>query len=153
MMDLSTPPGDAGEQSAGRADRVDVNRHAANIVRWRELSRERNQALATRRRRRRTAQPTGPAGGDGAAGERRERRRYPWWIEVPALIVIAFVVTFLIQTFIARVYYVPSASMEPTLHGTPHGVDRILAYKLGYDFGSPSQGDVVVFAGPPSWTP
>ncbi|TSE00187.1 signal peptidase I [Skermania sp. ID1734] len=62
------------------------------------------------------------------------------------------VLSFLLQTFIARVYLIPSESMEPTLHGCAGCTnDRILVEKLSYDFGDPQPGDVVVFLGPPSW--
>ena len=64
---------------------------------------------------------------------------------------MAFALTFLIQTFVAKVYYVPSGSMEQTIHGVPHGGDRILANKIVYDFRDPEQGDVVVFKGPDTW--
>lgn len=83
----------------------------------------------------------------------RPRKKRPFWVELPILIVIAFGLTFLIQTFVAKVYYVPSGSMEQTLHGVSSGGDRILANKVVYDFGQPEPGDVVVFSGPPSWTP
>ena len=82
-----------------------------------------------------------------------QKKRRPFWIELPILILIAFGLTFLIQTFIAKVYYVPSGSMEQTLHGVASGGDRILANKIVYDFRDPAQGDVVVFAGPPTWVP
>ena len=89
----------------------------------------------------------------GAAAAGPQKKRRPFWIELPILILIAFGLTFLIQTFIAKVYYVPSGSMEQTLHGVASGGDRILANKVVYDFRDPAQGDVVVFAGPPSWVP
>lgn len=72
---------------------------------------------------------------------------------MPVLIVVAFALTFLIQTFIAKVYYVPSGSMEQTLHGVESGGDRILANKVVYHFRDPQQGDVVVFKGPDTWAP
>lgn len=60
--------------------------------------------------------------------------------------------TFLIQTFLARVYVIPSASMEPTLHGcTGCTNDRVLVDKVVYRFSDPRPGDVVVFRGPDSW--
>jgi signal peptidase I len=93
---------------------------------------------------------------DPAADEpqaRPPKKKRPFWVELPILIVIAFGLTFLIQTFIAKVYYVPSGSMEQTLHGASSGGDRILANKIVYDFGDPQPGDVVVFSGPPSWAP
>lgn len=142
---------DAGRDdhdSRSAADQVAVDRHAANVLRWRELSQARNEK---RRARDEGRDEQGAARAAGAAAAKRKQR--PWWVELPILIVVAFLLTFLIQTFVARVYYVPSGSMEPTLHGVEHGGDRILAYKLGYDFGSPKQGDVVVFKGPPTWTP
>jgi signal peptidase I len=90
-----------------------------------------------------------------AASERgrRQRKKWPFWVELPVLILIAFGLTFLIQTFIAKVYYVPSGSMEQTLHGSSSGGDRILANKIVYDFRDPEPGDVIVFSGPPTWVP
>ncbi len=90
-----------------------------------------------------------------ARWRRRSRRRTkpnrPFWVELPILLVIAFALTFLIQTFVAKVYYVPSGSMEQTLHGVTSGGDRILASKITYDFHDPRPGDVVVFKGPDTW--
>jgi signal peptidase I len=75
-----------------------------------------------------------------------------FWVELPILIVIALVLTFLIQTFLARVYVIPSGSMEQTLNGcTGCTGDRILVDKVTYDFSDPQPGDVVVFKGPPGW--
>ena len=55
--------------------------------------------------------------------------------------VIAFVVALLIKTFLLQAFYIPSASMEPTL---VEG-DRVLVEKLSYRWGEPERGDVVVF--------
>ena len=66
--------------------------------------------------------------------------------------VVALVLTFLIQTFLAKVYVIPSGSMETTLHGcTGCNNDRVLVDKVTYRFGEPTPGDVVVFRGPDSW--
>lgn len=87
----------------------------------------------------------------------RHRRRKPerkgsFWRELPILVLTALVLTFLIQTFLARVYVIPSASMEPTLHGcTGCTNDRVLVDKVTYRFGDPRPGDVIVFRGPDSW--
>ena len=68
------------------------------------------------------------------------------------LITIAVVLYYLMLTFVARPYLIPSESMEPTLHGCTGCVgDRIMVDKLSYRFGSPEPGDVIVFKGPPSW--
>ena len=66
--------------------------------------------------------------------------------------VVALVLTFLIQTFLAKVYVIPSGSMETTLHGcTGCNNDRVLVDKVTYRFGDPEPGDVVVFRGPETW--
>jgi len=104
--------------------RPDDAGHAAAVSRWRQQSSKRNR-----------------------------KAKRPFWVELPILIVVAFALTFVIQTFIAKVYYVPSGSMEQTLHGVSSGGDRILASKIVYDFRDPRQGDVVVFKGPDTWAP
>jgi signal peptidase I len=96
------------------------------------------------------------AGGNPEAGRARHRKRPPkkgsFWRELPILILTALVLTFLIQTFLARVYVIPSQSMETTLHGcTGCTNDRVLVDKLTYRFTEPHPGDVVVFKGPDSW--
>ncbi|WP_425570786.1 signal peptidase I [Pseudonocardia adelaidensis] len=81
------------------------------------------------------------------------RRRPTFWKELPILIVVALVLTFLIQTFLAKVYVIPSGSMETTLHGcTGCNNDRVLVDKVTYRFRDPAPGDVVVFRGPDSWS-
>ena len=65
---------------------------------------------------------------------------------------MALLLTFLIQTFLAKVYVIPSGSMETTLHGcTGCNNDRVLVDKVTYRFSDPRPGDVVVFRGPDSW--
>jgi signal peptidase I len=67
--------------------------------------------------------------------------------------VVALVLTFLIQTFLAKVYVIPSGSMETTLHGCVGcNNDRVLVDKVTYRLSSPQPGDVVVFRGPESWS-
>ncbi len=81
------------------------------------------------------------------------RRRSAFWKELPILVVVALLLTFLIQTFIAKVYVIPSGSMETTLHGcTGCQNDRVLVDKITYRFSDPHPGDVVVFRGPDGWT-
>lgn len=64
----------------------------------------------------------------------------------------AVVLTALIQAFVARVYVIPSASMERTLHGcTGCENDRVLVDKVTYRFSDVSPGEVVVFRGPELW--
>lgn len=95
-----------------------------------------------------TAAPSEPGSEDDEAEpEKRSTLR-----EFATLAVIAVVLYYVMLTFVARPYLIPSESMEPTLHGcaTCTG-DRILVDKLTYRFSSPKPGDVIVFKGPPSW--
>jgi signal peptidase I len=98
-----------------------------------------------------------PRDGDGDSPSRRRRRarkgrKRPFWQELPILIGIALVLTILIQQFVAKVFLIPSPSMEATLHGcTGCFGDRIVVDRVTYDFTDPSPGDVVVFRGPPAW--
>jgi len=83
---------------------------------------------------------------------RQPHKKRSFWKELPILILIALLLTFVIQHFIARPYMIPSGSMEQTLHGcvgcTP---DRVLVDKMVYDFSEPEPGEVVVFRGPDTW--
>jgi signal peptidase I len=96
------------------------------------------------------AHTSGP-GRRGAEGGRKKRKG-SFWRELPLLVVVAIVLTFVIQTFVARIYVIPSASMEQTLHGCDGCAnDRVAVDKVTYRFGDPSPGDVVVFKGPQAW--
>ncbi len=83
---------------------------------------------------------------------REEEKSTPWYIEIPIIIVIALLISVGVQTFIGRVYLIPSESMEPTLHGCEGCTgDRIWVDKMTYRFTDIDAGDVVVFNGPDSW--
>ena len=72
--------------------------------------------------------------------------------EAAILVTIAIVLYYVMLTFVARPYLIPSESMEPTLHGCTGCVgDRIMVDKLTYRFSKPEPGDVIVFKGPPNW--
>jgi signal peptidase I len=66
-------------------------------------------------------------------------------IEWGLLIVGALVIALLIKTFLFQAFYIPSASMEPTLK--VH--DRVLVNKLSYHLHSVHRGDIIVFKAPP----
>ncbi len=84
-----------------------------------------------------------------------------FWKELPFLVLIALVLALLIKTFLVQAFYIPSASMEPTLQGGgafanaaatgKHPFDRVLVNKLVYDFRDPHRGEIVVFKKPPGW--
>ena len=93
---------------------------------------------------------------DGADGEPVELRRPPdpsLRGFVVSLIVLVLAVgalsIFVLRPFVAEPFYIPSASMEPTLHGCPGcEPDRVLVDKLSYRFRDPQRGEVVVFDRP-----
>ncbi|GAB3941071.1 signal peptidase I [Corynebacterium tapiri] len=87
-----------------------------------------------------------------AAQGTAEKKVLPWYIEFPIIIVTTMVIMVILQTFIGRVYLIPSASMEPTLHGCQGCTgDRIAVEKVSYYLSDPEPGDVVVFEGTDSW--
>jgi signal peptidase I len=64
------------------------------------------------------------------------------------------VLALLVKTFLVQAFFIPSGSMERTLHGCPGCTgDRVLVNKIPYWFGEPEAGDIVVFEGPESWSP
>ncbi|ERJ45768.1 signal peptidase [Corynebacterium pseudodiphtheriticum 090104] len=86
------------------------------------------------------------------SGAVEEKPRMPAWAETILTVLVVLVVVGLFQNFVGRQYVIPSASMEPTLHGCPECTDdRIFVEKVSYYFSEPQPGDVVVFEGTPSW--
>jgi len=75
------------------------------------------------------------------------------WAETAETGLIAVTVCLLIfRPFVMQAFFIPSASMEPTLLGNDDTKDRIMVNKLGYRFHKPQQGDVTVFLAPPEAT-
>jgi signal peptidase I len=91
--------------------------------------------------------PTEPAAGDTGTDESAKRRGGSFWKELPFLILIALVLALLIKTFLVQAFYIPSGSMENTLHVG----DRVLVNKLIYRIRDIHRGEIVVFKGPESW--
>ncbi|QDZ42834.1 signal peptidase I [Corynebacterium sp. sy039] len=80
------------------------------------------------------------------------QKQRPWYVELVIVVLCSLVFITLIQTFVGRIYMIPSQSMEPTLHGCTGCVgDRIFVEKISYRFSDPKPGDVVVFEGTDSW--
>lgn len=63
--------------------------------------------------------------------------------ELPVLLLVAFVLAFLLRTFVVQVFYIPSESMVPTLEVN----DRMVVEKLTYLVREPKRGEVIVFEG------
>jgi signal peptidase I len=92
----------------------------------------------------------GAARGPGAEGgpqvERDAKRRQtvgPLAIlrETVLLVALAILLAVVFKTFLVQAFYIPSASMTPTLEVS----DRVLVEKLSYRFGQVHDGDIVVF--------
>ena len=101
------------------------------------------------------AQPADPEPESSRAESTTQRSKHgSFWRELPVLLVIAIVLALLINTFLVKAFFIPSGSMEKTLHGCPGcSGDRVLVNKVVYRFHDPRPGDIVVFKGPESWAP
>ena len=91
--------------------------------------------------------PTAVADDDPPAREpdRKDRTEDSgFWRELPVLVLVALVVAILIKTFLVQAFYIPSASMEPTLQQG----DRVLVCRICTHFSAVHRGDVIVFSDP-----
>jgi signal peptidase I len=91
--------------------------------------------------------PTQPSSSTQPQTAERKRRPMPWWQELIALLATAFILALLVKTFFLQAFYIPSASMEPTLMTN----DKILVEKVSYWNGDIHRGDIVVFDDPGGW--
>ncbi|MHB8682649.1 MAG: signal peptidase I, partial [Acidimicrobiales bacterium] len=73
------------------------------------------------------------------------RRRTRWIVEWVIVLVVALLVALGVRAFVVQTFFIPSASMEPTLMIG----DRILVDKLSYHLHDVHRGDIVVFGRPP----
>jgi signal peptidase I len=64
--------------------------------------------------------------------------------ELPLLLGVAFVIAFLVKTFVAQAFFIPSESMVHTLEVG----DRVLVSRMSYKLHDPRRGDIVVFTSP-----
>ena len=64
--------------------------------------------------------------------------------ELPLLLGVAFVIAFLVKTFVAQAFFIPSESMVHTLEVG----DRVLVSRVSYHLHEPRRGDIVVFTSP-----
>jgi signal peptidase I len=91
-----------------------------------------------------------PAPAPGRKGNHRRRKpQRPFWLEAVVLLAIAMGIALIVHTFLFQAFYIPSGSMENTLHVG----DRVLVNRLSYKVGHVQRGQIVVFNGEDSWTP
>lgn len=83
---------------------------------------------------------------DPVDAESRRQARRRSLIEWGAILVIAVVAAIVLRTWVIQPYFIPSGSMEPTLHIG----DKVLVDKLSYHLHGLHRGDVVVFKKPAS---
>lgn len=69
-------------------------------------------------------------------------------IEWVAVLAGAVVVALLVRTFLFTTFWIPSASMEPTLMGAGRR-DRVVVNRLSYKLHDVNRGDIIVFKVPP----
>ena len=85
-------------------------------------------------------------------GRHPARRRWSLLRRGSSVLVIAVLGSMLIKAVLLQAFFIPSGSMEPTLHGCPgcYG-DRVLVNKLTNHIGGVHRGDIVVFRDPGGW--
>lgn len=83
--------------------------------------------------------------GPAVSKKRRRSNGRRQAIEWAILVAGALIIAILIKTFLFQAFYIPSASMDPTLKVD----DRVLVNKLSYHLHSVHRGDIVVFKAPP----
>jgi len=88
-------------------------------------------------------QPEDDPPGEPTAHKKKEsglRNAVEWVVIIGG----AFLVAFVVKTFLIQAFFIPSGSMLPTLHED----DRVLVNKLSYDLHDVHRGDLVVFERP-----
>ena len=76
------------------------------------------------------------------------RPRLSFWQELPILVAVAVGLAVLIKSFLFQAFFIPSGSMEKTLHGCPGcSGDRVMVNKVVYHLRDIKRGDIIVFDG------
>lgn len=84
-----------------------------------------------------------------SASGRRRKRQLPVWADTLVTMLVALLIAVLVKTFLFQPFYIPSASMNPTLVKD----DKILVSKLTPGVFQLHRGDVIVFQDPDDWIP
>lgn len=64
-----------------------------------------------------------------------------FWAELPVLVIVSLIIALTLKALVIQAFFIPSASMEPTLLIG----DRVLITKTAYLYREPQRGEVVVF--------
>ena len=93
---------------------------------------------------------TQPEGSRSSSSERSAKDKgshhLPLWQETILLLGVALVLAIAIKALFLQAFYIPSESMEPTLHKN----DRIMVNKISYHLHDVRRGDLIVFRRPPN---
>ena len=105
---------------------------------------------------------SGPAGPSTSLGDpaRPEPAASPaqraWSLvrEAAGILIASILVSLFVKTLVVQAFFVPSGSMEPTLHGCEGCFnDRVLVNKQTNLMGGVQRGDIVVFRDSDGWLP
>jgi signal peptidase I len=89
---------------------------------------------------------------DQVPGRRPAGHRWSLLQEIAGILLTAVLVSLVVKTLLVQAFFIPSGSMEPTLHGCDGCLgDRVLVNKLTDRMGGVRRGDVVVFHDPDGW--
>jgi len=66
------------------------------------------------------------------------------FVEIPALVLVAFLIAFTVKSVVVQAFYIPSESMVSTLLVG----DRVVVSRVSYRLHEPHRGDIVVFTSP-----
>jgi signal peptidase I len=90
-----------------------------------------------------------PDGSEDGTPSRVPGRTRRWLIRTGIIVMIAVIAAVLLRAFVVQPYYIPSESMEPTLHGCAGcNDDHVLVDKISYRAHDVRSGDIVVFHRP-----
>lgn len=82
----------------------------------------------------------------------RGSRRARTLVKLGIVVAVTVVAALVLRAYVVSPFYIPSESMEPTLHGCAGcSDDRVLVDKFSYRFHQPHVGDIVVFSRPPGF--
>ena len=85
-------------------------------------------------------------------GKHRIRSRWPFLGDVATMLTTVTVMSLIVKTFLIQAFFIPSGSMEPTLHGCTGCVaDRVVVNKQTKHMGGVKRGDIVVFRDSDGW--
>ncbi|MGB9857865.1 MAG: signal peptidase I [Dictyoglomaceae bacterium] len=75
---------------------------------------------------------------------KRQELKGKEWYEFVETILFAFILAFLIKSFILQISYIPTGSMIPTLNDG----EAVLVVRIPYYFREPARGEIIVFKYP-----